>query len=193
MAKELDSRNYETYAFSSQEFTAMAIKNLHRRVKLSFIENGEIITHPSQIYWKLDENNLLVRAFHLHPLLVWPENKEILPNQPIDGPNYLGAACPDLNNWEVVRNTKTIAVYEFTPHNPFQDSFRMPLNKLRFQKWGMLNLSSWNSFFGLQSIILGDGKAKPHWKKIEDEASHLIDYLLKKDLSYYRPLSKLTS
>lgn len=191
MRSALSSRS--ALSLSSGELTTIALKHLHRRIQLSFIQNGMIISHPSQIYWKLDENNILVKAFHLHPLLIWPEKKDLLPEEPIDSPRYIGAACPNFETWEIISDSKSIAVYELTADSQFSDMVTMPLTPFLFQKWGRKNLTKWSHFFASHSIILGNGEKQASWIPIKKDAEELIHSLLNNKVPYFINISILVS
>jgi len=60
---------------TNRELSALAIENLHPGFDLMFWEKQPFTDVPYQIYWKR-EHGLIVRCFHMHPLLVWLETKQ---------------------------------------------------------------------------------------------------------------------
>ena len=64
--------------WSPQELAVTTVRNLHHRARCLIMNNGKIGTHPSHMYWRLDDNNLLAKAYHLHPLLIFRVVIEII-------------------------------------------------------------------------------------------------------------------
>lgn len=59
---------------------------------------------PSHLYWRVGRDGLLARCFHLHPLMVRPVRRDVLPSTTIDD-QYVTHACPDPADVYVVKDS----------------------------------------------------------------------------------------
>lgn len=95
---------------SPRELSALAIENLHPGFDLMFWGNHPFTDTPYQIYWKTD-HGLVVRCFHMHPLLIWPERRAHF-NGTVDDD------CVDLFGTTetcVITDSDEIACFEMSP------------------------------------------------------------------------------
>ncbi|MFZ5790333.1 MAG: hypothetical protein ACOY3L_06500 [Pseudomonadota bacterium] len=55
-----------------RDLVALAMKNLHPITESAFWGQPWLNAHPTMLYWRLGEQGMLARNFHLHPLLIDP-------------------------------------------------------------------------------------------------------------------------
>ncbi len=158
-------------SWSSRELATITVQNLHYRAKCLFIKAGHISAHPSHIYWQLDENNILAKAFHLHPLLIWPREHNALPKISTDGKNFLEKICPNYDEWEVITDCSKISLFEISSDQQFTDDFTHPINKFTLRRWEKTHVSPSHHYFIKKNIILGNSIEKPEWEKIIRDAN----------------------
>ena len=105
-------------AVSSRELVALGLRHLHPATASCFVDGPTSNDFPTSVYWPVRSGDridgLLVRAFHLHPMLVDPVRREELPATTIDG-HYLAQACPDIEQCIVVQNSDDVVAFELTP------------------------------------------------------------------------------
>lgn len=169
----------EEVHWTSQDLAKTTINNLHHRGKCLLMGNNKISSHPSQMYWKLDENNLLAKAFHLHPLLIWPEVHNIYPLLSADGKSFLEKICPQKTQWETIKDCSEISLFEISSNKQFTSDSQIPINSFWFRKWVNENTSEAHYHFIKHDIILGDSIAKPDWDQKIIEANQFLTNLLK--------------
>ncbi len=68
------------------------------------------------VYWKVADHGLLVRGFHIHPILVWPREEDAAIRNTLDD-EYISRACPDRNDWYTVTDSDEMCVIEFSDRN----------------------------------------------------------------------------
>ncbi len=68
---------------------------------------------PSQLLWQVGRRDLLVRAFHLHPLMIRPSSWDAHMPETIDG-RFVAAAIDDPGKIHIVRDSDEIAACELT-------------------------------------------------------------------------------
>lgn len=121
------------FGITSRDLVKIALKNLHKISKESFF--GKTLTAwPSHIYWDCGENTLLARGFHLHPLLIWPENKLARLKDSIDG-KFSMLACPNPATWEIIQDSDDIAMFELSGPQACQEHATEPTSLLRMSYW----------------------------------------------------------
>lgn len=172
------------FNYSSQALAKIAIQNRHPYSEKCFINEGKTLERPSQIYFSLDETNVLVRAFHLHPLLLWPRDQTILPLVTTDGPHFLERAVPNFKEWKVITDCTRVSLFELSKESFLQEARVKPLTPFSFYRWADVHVTAGHRFFAKHSIILGDGKENPKWAKTKREADQLIAFLEKAPLSF---------
>jgi hypothetical protein len=67
---------------------------------------------PSILVWRAADG-LVVRAFHLHPLVVRPVRRDIYPAVTIDD-DYIAAVCPDANDVHIVTDSDDLVAFELS-------------------------------------------------------------------------------
>ncbi|MCB1110384.1 MAG: hypothetical protein KDK64_05340 [Chlamydiia bacterium] len=174
----------EPFSFSSLELAQLALQNFHPYIEKCFLKKGKTLERPSQIYFPLDQKNVLVRAFHLHPLLLYPRDRSALPPLTADGPHFLEKAVPDFQEWEVVTDCSKVALFELSRESFLEDATVKPLTSFRFFRWADVHVTAGHRFFAKHEIILGDGKVHPSWNETRQQAHHLIASLETPPLSF---------
>ncbi|MGD9973841.1 MAG: hypothetical protein AB7S77_12350 [Desulfatirhabdiaceae bacterium] len=104
-------------SISSRQLVRIAMENLHPISKTLFwnskwFNNG----WPSHLYWKVDGEGLVARCFHMHPLMVYPTRRGVLPFGTIDD-DFISLSCQSLDQIHVVDDSDEIAVCEVSDSN----------------------------------------------------------------------------
>ena len=102
-------------AVDSRTMVSLALKHRHPVSDTWFWDAENFIrSWPAKLLWRVDENNLLERSFHLMPLMVKPQRPEeelishTHPGLQIDGNDYLSRACPDPSRIHIVADSDQI-------------------------------------------------------------------------------------
>lgn len=169
----------EEVQWTSQDLAKTTINNLHHRGKCLLMTDDKISSHPSQMYWRLDEHNLLAKSFHLHPLLIWPEVHNVYPLLSADGKDFLERICPNSSKWETIKDCSEVSLFEISSDEQFTSDSRIPINSFWLRKWVNENTSEAHFHFIKHNIILGDSIPKPHWNEKISEANKFLTGLLK--------------
>lgn len=89
----------------------LALNTLHS-ITLQHIWNETEKMIPNNLFWKIRNEGLLGRCFHLHPLMVYPKQKmNFLSTIDFDFPL---SACPNPNDHYVVTNSDEICICELS-------------------------------------------------------------------------------
>jgi hypothetical protein len=88
------------------------LDNLHP-ISVGHVVTDDEVHGAQHLYWKVGDHGLLVRGFHLHPLVVWPSNPEAGIRNTLDD-EYIAQACPDQADWHTVTDSDEMCVIEFS-------------------------------------------------------------------------------
>src|SRR5688572_30326288 len=105
-------------ALAPRQLMALGVRHLHPATESLVIDGCTTNDFPTSVYWRVPSGDgsggVLVRAFHLHPMLVDPVYRTELPHTTIDG-HYLMQSCPSLDQCVVVNDSDEVLAFELTP------------------------------------------------------------------------------
>lgn len=119
---------YLQKSFANNELTALAMQNLHPGMEMLFWDAIPFTDTPYQIYWR-HEQGLTVRCFHMHPLLVWMQDRKHFSGTVDDD-------CVDLfktDQAHVVTDSDEIACFELS--NPGYQWSQKPGDRNNLKHW----------------------------------------------------------
>lgn len=114
-----DSRE-KTLEFPNMELLSLALSNVHPIADHLFWEADRFSFWPSFKHWKVGDNSLASRCFHLHPLITYFPNREkkwkesIRNIGPIDG-DYVRMMCDSWEEVHVVTESDELAWIDLSP------------------------------------------------------------------------------
>lgn len=108
-----------------RELVKLSLKHLHPTTKVLFWqERGCQSRHPSMLFWSVQDEGVVAKSFHTHPLMIIPSSKNVLPNPTIDG-KYVSLACPNLeDDVYVVEDSDEIHYVELSRSEMYPEHIR---------------------------------------------------------------------
>lgn len=115
---------------SGRELVALTLEHVHPETARHFVDSPDFCTFPTFCMWRLGTEGMLVRSFHLHPLMIdlsRLDSLDSLKEQTIDGA-LLGHALGDWADVHVETDTDNICLCTLAPrgvsnfesrHEPF--------------------------------------------------------------------------
>ena len=97
----------------SRQLMRIALDNLHPLADASWWEEGEGGLLPATIYWRVEDEGIVARCFHLHPVCVYPQRKGVTFFGTVDD-DYVPAACPDSSRDIVVNDSDQLLAIELS-------------------------------------------------------------------------------
>lgn len=174
----LEQRVHQEGGIPSRELVQLAIPFLHE-ISHSLFWNLRINTNPSAIYWKLDDGNVLIRAFHLHPFLVWPEKNIGISSTTIDN-GFEKLACPDPSKWKIVEDSDDIAVFDITTKDRFQGMLGdMPATYWKIAKWAVRGSLPQHRCYFKKKLYFKTTDRKSSWLQTEQESDFIVNKTLR--------------
>jgi hypothetical protein len=110
---------------SPRELMRIAFDNLHPLADSSWWDEGDGNLIPANLYWRVANEGIVGRCFHLHPVFVNSQRKNVTFFSTVDG-DYIAAACPDDSHDYVVTNSDEISAVELSDPDRF---FEMGFSK----------------------------------------------------------------
>lgn len=98
--------------FSNREIVRIGLKHMHPLMNACFVDSDIFPESPVHTLWKA-EGGFLGRSLFLHPLMIWPAVRGVLPYGPMDT-EYLDYACPDYEDYHVALDSDEIACIELS-------------------------------------------------------------------------------
>jgi hypothetical protein len=108
---------------SSRDLMQVTLDNMHGETKSRFINSQRFTFAPAHIYWDLGGKGLLVRAVHLHPVYIRPDNYVTDFETTFDA-DFLNKAVPDSNDYYLCEDSDDMFFVDLT--NP-KDLATVPL------------------------------------------------------------------
>lgn len=72
-------------AIDPVELSALWLRNLHPQLEMHYVEGPEGgVFHPSHLYWLIGQEGVIIRGFHLYPIVVVPGDSAIHISTTID-------------------------------------------------------------------------------------------------------------
>ncbi|WP_374631512.1 sulfotransferase domain-containing protein [Ferrovibrio sp.] len=145
----------------------LAVKHLHPSLDAHFWEKSEKDgLHPSHLYWRLNDTNILARCFHLYPILIRPRYNPSTIGSTIDR-DLVVSVCPDYSDAYVVMDSTEMFCCELSsPHVKTHSlAKRGDYSSLAlfFAKYGEVR----GFFLQQHAIRIGGGKFdKDQWKTL---------------------------
>ena len=105
-------------ALPPRDLVRLAMRHLHPSTDSLFVDGSSRNRVPTSVYWPVrtgdDLDGILVRSLHLHPLMIDPVVRTLVPQGTVDG-HYLMECCPDPDQFVVVTDSDDFALFELTP------------------------------------------------------------------------------
>jgi len=105
-------------ALPPRQLVRMALRHLHPWTRSLMADAAKTSDTPTSVYWPVrsgaDMDGLLVRSFYLHPMLVDPVRRDVMPGGPVDS-HYVRDCCPDITQCHVVTDSDDLVVFELSP------------------------------------------------------------------------------
>lgn len=168
-------------AVAPRQLVQLALQHLHPSTDSYMVDGSSTNEFPSAVYWPVRSSHgidgLLIRAFHLHPMLVDPAHRMMLPTGTIDG-HYVMDCCPDPHECMVVTDSDELAIFELTPSARLvgADNRRRGISLLRLAavaaKCDEYQRSHWQ-----RPIRLHGGEIDARWPAVETASEMLVGEL----------------
>lgn len=166
----------EIISVSSRELVKLSLEHLHPFAQASCWESSTSNRWPSQINWRVNSRGLVARCFHIHPLMINPSRKDILPSITYDA-DYMIQACPNLNEFYIVEDSDEATCASITSMtDPGLASQILPdrrSSEIGVAAWASLNVSSHHCYFFNHKLRIHADEVSVEWETVEKQADRI--------------------
>jgi hypothetical protein len=167
-----------TIAISAADLTKIAVVNLHQISRMHLYNGVGERFHPAGLFWAVERDGLLMRCFHLHPLLVYPKRKDAPFTTSIDN-DYLMAACPDLGDLYIVQDSEELLACELSEDSRQIEAPLRNREDIDIARWAYFNANPQHREYVKIPIRMRAGDATtPAWTAALDDSNRVVDRVL---------------
>ncbi|MBI2707844.1 MAG: hypothetical protein HYX35_06010 [Proteobacteria bacterium] len=157
------------------DLVKLGIQHLHKISKQHFWGSNETRLIPDNLYWKVNNQGIIARCSHLHPLMVYPKHKARF-NGTIDH-DFIEKASIFKDERYIVRDNLEIAGIEIShPYHSQHSAFYSPHSTFDVARF-LYTLCTENNKTNLEHSIwlqsVNNINVK-EWKKIEKDSDKII-------------------
>ena len=169
-----------------RELVGLAMRHLHPWTRSLMADAASTSDNPTSVYWPVRSGSavegVLVRSFYLHPMLVDPVRRAMMPWGPIDS-HYVRDCCPDLTQCHVVDDSDDLVVFELSPagRGISNESSRRSVSPLRLAA-AAANCDRHQLSYWQRPIRLHAGSLDARWTAVEQAS-----FGLARQLERYHP------
>jgi hypothetical protein len=171
----LEFRGDGAISVTSRDLASVALRNLHPLSRQNIWTDGNGTLLPATMLWPVGNEGLLARCFHLHPLLVWPERKNVVFQGTIDD-DFVSMACPDAEADYVVTDSDDLLMCEISAlSQPHRTRYRRGSTS-DVVEWAELNTDSRHRRLATFPIRIHQAAmTEPLWAAAEADSSRVVD------------------
>ena len=95
-----------------RELVRLCLKHIHP-IEKTYFWGSRFSSFPIHAYWPVKDEGLTARCYYLHPLMINPLVKYVLPNITIDA-DYVDLACSNRSLIHIVQDSDELCCFELT-------------------------------------------------------------------------------
>ena len=163
----------EAIAIPPREMSELGLAHLHPISSSHCWDSDFFNTHPSHLYWKIEDEGLLARCFHLHPILVRPAD-DVNFRKTIDD-DYIVHACPDPETIHIVTDSDEICAFSMTPRDVKIGNEWPHRSSAAYVAWWSYRFTKPDHFVLAEKVVhIHAGQTSPKWKTAEQESIDVL-------------------
>lgn len=175
-----------------RELTDLFLRHPHEQIA-SFQWGAVPYTEwPSQIFFPVADEGMVVRAFHAHTLAVYPQVRNAIPAGTHDG-FWLEQAIPNFEDWYIVQDSdEGFGVDVATSPDQRLPAHVYPDPVDHVARWALEKTDSHHRWIAGHTIRLHRGRSSPEWVTVESRAQQVLDEILERIALYSQPPAPAT-
>jgi hypothetical protein len=154
----------------ARELVAIALEHLHPSTNALMAHGRFTARRPIGVYWPVPGEGLLARCFNLHPLMIDPVRREVLPEDTIDG-HYVRRSCPARDQVHVLADSDELVVFEMSRASDAEVELAPGGVSLWRAATMVGRCDSHQRWYWDQSIRLHAREIGEPWRPVEEEAA----------------------
>ena len=175
--RNYSSENRTVINIAPRQLVSLGMKHLHELALCHIYneEKGNLL--PQQLFWRVGDEGLVARCFHLHPLLVYPTRQGAEFTTTIDD-DYLRAACPDSESEHVVSDSDELCLFELSGR---ERALTAPtVGEFSIAKWAVQRAKPHHFEHVCRRVILHSGMNNTtEWTRVQNDSDRAIRDILR--------------
>jgi hypothetical protein len=167
-------------SISPKEAVRISMEHLHPWDHSLFWDAENKGRAASFMFWMVGGNGLIMRCFHLHPVMVNPENgyRDFYPT--IDGSDFVKSVCPTIERIYVVQDSDEAMFFSIAPVNQSAELINRPRKDWHdVAEWALnMGISRHNLYYLQKTIRLHKDEISDQWNAVESMSDSLVGKLL---------------
>ncbi|NNN20351.1 MAG: hypothetical protein HKL84_10970 [Acidimicrobiaceae bacterium] len=165
----------QSASIASRELVGLAHEHLHDSAKSLFWDAEKFAVWPANIYWRMPESGeFLIRAFHMHPLMIRRIPDDFVIDGVIDGA-FIASVCPDPDDIYVVTDSDEIALVEMTSSDGITVIEPLgPASEIAVAEWAVHATNTHHRSFVNRPIYFHSSELSPEWDRVAEESHSVI-------------------
>lgn len=105
--------NGSVISIEPRNLMKIAMQHLHPLMLMHLYDAPEFDLMPQELFWKVGEEGIVARCFHIHPILVYPRVRNAPFSTTVDD-DYLRSACPDPKDEHFISDSDEFCLCELS-------------------------------------------------------------------------------
>jgi hypothetical protein len=160
---------------SSRELIAVALEHLHGLTRSLIVNSDEFDDRwPSNLDWKVGQEGILARCFHLHPLLVDPAGLESLPTWTVDD-DFICRLPRAPGDSHIVADSDEITQFDLSAAAAAPEPRRNEdVSLFRIAAWAANHATADQRRYFKEKIYFHVGERSARWEAVERESDRAV-------------------
>jgi hypothetical protein len=165
-------------AIAPRALARLATANLHQISRTHLYRNDEDGLNPASLLWPVGADGLLMRCFHLHPLLVYPRRKNASFTTTIDN-DYLEAACPNPADTHIIQDSDEFLACELSDAKRRINAMARSGEDIDIARWAQIHANDHHRELLTVPIRLHSGDISgPEWQAALAQSDDVVARVL---------------
>ncbi|NDC38595.1 MAG: glycosyltransferase [Proteobacteria bacterium] len=172
--------NSTVKSIGTRDLATLALKHLHSETKRLFWNAEEGSNHPSVLIWPVADKGLVIRQFHLHPLLVVPSENTAVSIGTIDS-DYVQTAVPHIDDMYVIEDSDELCLFELSSEGPPPELTVPRVNRFfSVVKWAATNANQRHLEFVTSRIKIHNSDLDDSWVDTIAQSDTSVNMVLRR-------------
>ena len=174
---------------TGREFVKLALDYLNLLSIAHFVIDDHALA-AEHLYWDLGSDGLLLRCFHMHPMMVRPTQRDARIDVTIDI-DYMEKTCPNHDDVYVVTDSDEICCCEFSPSATREANVSLTrLDTSSIAAWSRAQANAWHRSFAKAPICYHATEITERWQPVIEESNRFVDDILRLAAQPGKPMLK---
>jgi hypothetical protein len=162
---------------SCRELVGATLEHLHPQHTWGMWGAGAFTRVPSHIYFPVEDKGLVARCLHLHPLVVIPRDRSVVPRGTIDG-DYMGRAGLLPSDFHFLNDSDQAFSCDITRRDYLSPPPPGRASVDRIAGWAWRNTNAAHRRYIGQRMLVHSEDLDAQWQMVSAESDRVVDAIL---------------